>query len=447
MNKIKLTKRTVEAVKPNDARICLHDTEIKGFQCRISPAGVRTYYLYYRTENGRERRPKIGEHGTITSEEARTIAKRWMAEVASGQDPSLERQIKRKGETVRDFAGRYLDQYAKVKKKASSAETDALNINVHIIPNLGNLKVTDVSRRDIVRLHQSMSNTPYAANRVLALLSKMFNLAEQWDERPQASNPCMHIDKYKEHKRERYLTMNELAKLSGVLKEVELENVELASVVPAIRLLLFTGCRRNEILTLRWEFVDYQEGYLNLPDSKTGKKTINLTAPVREILTSITKLPNNPYVITGAKTGAHLVNLRKPWTRIRERVTLAIWKEQKDVLKVIEALMGQNGSVPSLKNVQEACLQENITLEGGLLDVRLHDFRHTYASAGVGGGQSLPIVGKLLGHTQPQTTARYAHLADDPVRRAADTIAADLEAAMEGQKLSNIVKIQGGKNE
>jgi len=323
MPKVKLTKRVVESAKPNGPRLVLHDTELKGFQCRISSSGRKTYYLYYRTTDGRERRPKIGEHGNITTEQARKTARQWLAAVADGKDPSITRQNKRRGDTVKDFCERYMQNHAYPKKKASSAEEDRLNIKNHVKPNIGNLKIADVTRRDIIHLHQRMRKIPYAANNVLALLSKMFNLAEQWEERPQRTNPCWQIDKYPQHKRERYLSSDELAELSQVLKDVEKEDSELASVVTSLRLLIFTGCRRNEILTLRWEYVDMATASLHLPDSKTGKKTIYLPDAAIVILKNISRLKDNPHVITGAKPGERLINLRKPWLRIRERVTIA----------------------------------------------------------------------------------------------------------------------------
>lgn len=281
MNKIKLSKRVVESVKPNGSRFVLNDTELKGFQCRISSSGRKTYYLYYRTTDGRERRPKIGEHGNITAEQARKTARYWLGRVADGEDPSSSRQDKRRGDTMKDFCVRYMDNHAIPKKKASSAYEDQLNINKHIIPKIGCLKVTEVTRRDIIRLHQFMRKTPFAANHTVALLSKMFNLAEQWEERPSRTNPCWKIDKYPEYPRERYLTPGELSELSQVLNEVEKEDTEVPSVVPAIRLLIFTGCRRNEILTLRWEYVDLETSCIRLPESKTGKKTVYLPAAAK----------------------------------------------------------------------------------------------------------------------------------------------------------------------
>ena len=183
------------------------------------------------------------------------------------------------------------------------------------------------------------------------------------------------------------MSNDELAHLGEVLTEAEHTGTELPSAIAAIRLLLFSGCRRSEILTLQWEHVDFERQCLRLQESKTGAKTVYLSPPALEVLTGTERQEGNPYVIRGAKPGAHLVNLTKPWMRIRARA--------------------------------------------GLDDVRLHDLRHSFASVAVAGGLSLPLIGALLGHTQPQTTARYAHLAADPLRQATDLVGRRIAAAME----------------
>jgi integrase len=215
----------------------------------------------------------------------------------------------------------------------------------------------------------------------------MMNLAEVWRMRPNGSNPCRHIKKYRENKRERYLSEAELARLGEALTEVDQDGTVMPSAVAAIRLLIFTGARLSEILTLRWDYVEHS--YLRLPDSKTGAKVIYLNPPASELLARLPRIVDNPYVIPGNKPGARLVNLQKPWRLIRARA--------------------------------------------GLEDVRIHDLRHTFASIGAASGLSLPMIGKLLGHTQAATTERYAHLADDPVRAASEAIGQRIDAAMKGE--------------
>lgn len=408
MIKLKLTKTSIEkqikesGLPEKGKRLILGDTDTKGFQCRVMPSGSKAFYLYYRTKDGTERRPKIGDYGDITTEKARIIAEDWTFEVKQGNDPSLERQDDRKNATFKTFSKEYIKTHAKKKKRASSVIEDQRNLDNHILPKFGTKKITAINKQDIRKLHNAMSDTPYAANRVFALLAKMFNLAEEWDYRPQNTNPCGTLKgiKYTEDGRERYLDQTELQRLSKVLKKVEIEKVEMPSVISAIRLLVFTGCRRNEILSLKWDYVDFDKKCINLPDSKTGKKTIYLTAPALEVLSNIKRKEKNPYVITGHKIGKHLVNIQKPWARIRKKAELD--------------------------------------------DVRIHDLRHTFASHAIGAGSSLSMIGALLGHKQIQTTERYAHLADDPLRKAADTIGAVLNTAMnKPSKKDNVVKLKG----
>ena len=227
---------------------------------------------------------------------------------------------------------------------------------------------------------------------LFGVLSKMFNLAEAWGLRKDGANPCRFVEKYKEHKRERFLTEDEFRRLGQVLSEVEAEGSEALSAVTAIRLLMLTGCRLGEVQTLRWENVDLEAGELRLPDSKTGARMVPLSRAAG-VLAALPRDPDNPWVIAGRKPGAHLTDLQHPWRRIRARA--------------------------------------------GLGDVRIHDLRHSFASRALALGESLPMIGKLLGHTQVQTTARYAHLARDSVKasasKIADSIGADILAGESGR--------------
>lgn len=335
----------------------------------------------------------IGIFGAITPEKARKIAKTRANEVQHGGDPGAERSEAAKAPSVAQLADRYMAEHARPKKKPRSAKSDESNLNNHVLPALGSKKVATITRADISRLHHSMRKSPGAANRVLALLSKMFTLAEKWGLRPDGTNPCRHVERNPERKLERYLSEKELARLAEVLAEAERTRTELPSALAAIRLLLFTGARLSEILTLKWEHV-YMEGKcLRIPDSKTGAKTIYLPPSGLEILAGLEQSDDNPYVIIGAKHGRHLVNLRKPWGRIRARAKLD--------------------------------------------DVRIHDLRHSFASMAVAGGLSLPMIGALLGHTQPTTTQRYAHLASDPLQQAVTIAGGRIAAAMgQGVKVS-----------
>jgi integrase len=346
----------------------------------------RVVHGKYRTRDGRQRWFTIGRHGSPwTPELARREAQRLLGAVANGEDPAAAKQETRGAATFAAFAERYLADHAIAKKKASSIRMDRINLAKHILASLGRRTLNEISRADIARLHSGMRQTPGAANRCLALLSKMMNLAEGWGLRPDGSNPCRHIQKYSEHSRKRYLSTEELLRLGAACTEAERE--ELPYFAALVRLLIFTGARLSEIQKARWDAIDFGTGSLRLADSKTGAKTVILPAPALELLAHLPRVDGNPHVIPG-EGGRYLVNVWKPWNRLR---TLA-----------------------------------------KLPDIRLHDLRHSFASVGAASGMSLNIIGGLLGHTQAQTTKRYAHLATDPLKAAANQIADTIAAAMRG---------------
>ena len=259
-----------------------------------------------------------------------------------------------------------------------------------VIADFGQMRAQDLRRSDVARLHRDLANTPRQANHMLAVVSKLYNWAKIEGYVPSHSeNPARDIEKYRESKRERYLSETELARLGKVLAESETEGTASPYAIAALRLLIFTGARLSEILTLRWSDIDLERRLLRLPEGKTGPRDVYLSAPALEVLSALPRLSNNPYVIVGGKAGSHIINLRKPWVRMRPRA--------------------------------------------GLDDVRIHDLRHSYASVGVSGGLSLPIIGKLLGHTQIGTTERYSHLADDPVRAANEAVGRKIDAALKGK--------------
>lgn len=372
----KLTKKIIESTQSQDKDVILWDSEISGFMCKVTPAGKKSYFLYYRTHDRRQRRPKIGDHGVVACEQARIIAGRWFLEVSQGKDPSSDKQQLREMPTLKELAAQYMTEHAP-RKKASSRKEDNRLWQQYVLPALGTLKVSSLERSDISKLHHSLHHMPTTANRVLSLLSKALNLAELWGYRPNHSNPCLHVKKYTEQKRETFLNQEQIARLMAILNEEE-KNSHNPWSLYAIRLLLITGCRLNEILTLKWEEVDFNNQCLRLSDSKTGKKLVYLSTVAVDLLKKVPQLENNPYVICGEKKGAHLINLQKPWSRIRKKADLN--------------------------------------------HVRLHDLRHTFASIAASDGLSLPIIGALLGHKQTQTTARYAHLIGKPLLEATEKI-------------------------
>jgi integrase len=384
----KLTKRFVDSVDPDPKRdVFVWDDELAGFGLRVKPSGRKAYLIQYR-QHGRTRRLTLGAHGVLTPDKARKEAIKKLAEVAEGGDPSETRKLDREAITVKYLAERYMEEHAKPKKRSSSVTRDQKLIDRFIVPILGPLKVKAVTRANVIDMHRKVGQkTPIQANRTLALLSKMMSLAIRWGLRPDAAgNPCRYVERYRENKHERFLSPAELARLGKALEEYEKEGDELPSVFTAVRLLIFTGCRRQEILTLKWEHVDFANSCLRLPDSKTGAKIVPIGAPVIEILKKTPRIQGNPYVCPGLKPGQHLVGLPRAWARIQKIAKLE--------------------------------------------DVRIHDLRHSFASIGVSSGLGLPIIGAILGHTQAATTQRYAHLSNDPLKAAADQITQQISEAM-----------------
>ena len=392
----KITKRTVDALRAaaDGREVVLWDSEIKGFGVRVR-RGVKTYVLQYRVGGGRDaplRKLTIGKHGSPwTADEARAEARRLLGLVAHGKDPAGAKAAAKAAPTVSELAQRFLTEHVEAKRKPWTAREYRRLLDHVILPALGSKRAVDLTRQDVTRLHHARRATPTEANRALAVLSTMMNLAERWGERADGSNPCRHVGKYPERRRERFLSAQELARLGDVLAGYPRgRRMETACGyhAAAIKLLVFTGARLGEVLSLQWQWIDWERGKARLPDSKTGAKTLHLPPPALAVLAELPRVEGNPHVIVGGKTGAALVNLEKPWRAIRKAA--------------------------------------------GLDDVRLHDLRHSFASTAASGGMGLPIIGKMLGHTQAQTTQRYAHLASDPVKAAAATVAGKIEAAMVG---------------
>jgi integrase len=386
----KITKRAVDQLPPGSRDVILWDREVRGFGVRCRPSGAKHYVLKMRV-GGRQRWLTIGRHGSPwTPDNARREALRLLGLKASGHDPASERDRQKGAITITDLGKRFLQEYVPQHCKPRTAYEYQRAVDLFINPALGRHRISDVQRADVGRFHHDLRDRPYQANRALGVLSKMMNVAEEWGLRLDGSNPCRHVKKFREVKRERYLTREELQRLGVVLAQDPTKNGENPFAVAALGLLVLTGARLNEILTLRWENVDLENGLLRLPDSKTGAKLIYLNAAAIQVLRKIPRMQDNPHVIAGGKPGAHLVELQKPWRRIRAKANLP--------------------------------------------DVRIHDLRHSFASVAAGTGMSLPMIGKLLGHSQPVTTARYAHLAVDPIRAASNVIGAEIDAAMNGKK-------------
>jgi integrase len=378
MPKIKITKRTIEALKVATKDYIAFDVDLPGFGVRVMPSGKRFFLVQYR-RHGRTRRVMIGQYGVVTAELARREAIIMLGSVrGAGGDPAALRDANRQSTTMKELGARFLNEHVPVRCKLSTQAEYRRSVELFLDPFFAKQRVRSVTTADVAEFHRSLSHIPYQANRTLGVLLKMMNLAETWGMRDRRSNPCEDIERYPERKRERFLSPKELARLGQSLATAELNETETKYAVAAIRILLLTGCRLSEIQTLQWHHVDLIEKELRLPDSKTGAKTVHLGEAAVAVLEALPRVAGNPYVIVGKKEKAHLTDLQHPWRRIRKAA--------------------------------------------GLNDVRIHDLRHTFASGGLLVGEGLAMIGKLLGHTQVQTTARYAHLASDPVKQAATKI-------------------------
>jgi integrase len=383
------------------------DTDVRGFGVRRQQ-GDASYVLKVRVGT-RQRFLTIGRHGaTWTPETARREARRLLGEIAAGRDPADARAARKHSPNFNEFADRYVAEHVLVSKKPRSAAEDRRNLARHILPAFGRRLITEITSADVAKFQASKSATPIAANRCLALMSHMFNMAERWGLRPRRSNPCEHVAKYRERARERMLSPEELARLGSAFATAaagypggfNLDHPpsrrhfpEDWRAIAVVKLLIFTGARLSEVLGLRWDQVDLQRGIARLSESKTGSKTIYLTEPAVEILRSVPRSDTHRSCCPAIATGTHYSGVQKAWRRIR---ALAV-----------------------------------------LQDVRLHDLRHTHASEAVSAGESLYIVGKILGHTHAATTQRYSHLAEDPIRNAANRTAARLAKSMTSPVATN----------
>jgi integrase len=392
-----LTKRIIDALVPKKTNFFFWDTELKGFGLKVTPSGSKVYVLQYRM-GGREttaRRFTLGKHGAWTPDRARKEALKLLALVSSGTDPAEAKQASKAGLTLAKFARRYLEEHAQPHKKPRSVAEDRRNLTKLVLPVLGEKRIDKITRTHIAKLHHDLRKTPVAANRVLAVLTTLFNLAERWGHRPDGSNPCRHVQKFKERKRDRFLSEAELTHLGKVLKEAEDKQAYSLSVLAAIRLLIFLGARLSEVLSLKWEYLNFETQSLRLPDSKTGAKTLYLSPPALAVLDTLPQIQGNPHILPGVKEGAHLVNLQAAWAQLRQKANIA--------------------------------------------DVRLHDLRHNFASVAVAQGMSLPMIGALLGHHDVTTTSRYAHLSQNPLRQANEAIGNRIASVMSGESKAPVL--------
>jgi integrase len=370
----RLTDQVVRAIAaPVAGNRVRYDCELPGFGVRTTAAGAKAFVLNYRTADGRERRVTIGSWPSWKTSAARERAKALRREIDTGNDPLAQREGARQGPTVATLAERYLTEHAPRKRTSSVAEDESM-MRQHVLPRLGRQRVDAVRRVDIEAMHRAISKgTPIRANRVLALTSKMFSLAVAWEWR--ADNPCRCVEKNPENKRERYLTPAELQRLMAALAAHPYK-----SSANAIRLLLLTGARRNEVLGAQWSEFDMDAGTWVKPATRTkaGKPhRVPLSAPARQLLADMRAKAEGDALFPGRR-GEAQTTLKTFWKAVCRTAKLR--------------------------------------------DLRTHDLRHAFASHLASNGQSLLVIGQLLGHSQVATTQRYSHLFDDVQRRAVESV-------------------------
>lgn len=407
----RLTKRTVDAAPIRAERYSLWDSALPGFGLTVSPTGRKTFVLRYRAKGVARPAPKrfilIGQYGPLAPEAARRAATQLLAAVARGVDPAKTKIDAAKEMTVAECAEQFLNHHVARKRKFGTFCSYRQILQAHALPRLGTRLASSLTRSEVSTLQGDMAATPAAANRLLAVLSSMFNWAERFGHVPEGFNPTRKIERYRVRGRARYLSEHELARLASSLVTAEEVGIPYTvdeskptakhaprleyrrviigrEVTAAIRLLLMTGCRLREVLRLRWTDVDIERALFVVRDSKTGPKTVLLSRPALEVIVTLPKVGD--FLFPGHDGNKPRSDLKRPWQMIRRHADLS--------------------------------------------DVRIHDLRHSFASIGVETGLSLPVLSKLLGHSQIASTARYAHVGDDPLRRASEAIALAINTAM-----------------
>ena len=381
MPKLKLTKAVVDAAQPKNSDYELRDTAIPGFLLKVTPTGRKVFMVAYVANNGQRRKPAIGRFGEITVEQARTIAQDWLADVRKGIDPSAEKSAARRAPSVGELFQRFISDYSEPRNKPSTVRANRSSGKLYILPNLGHMKASDVSRADIANLMRKMSRTPTNANRVLSTVRKMFNMAEVWGMRPDGSNPCRHVPKYPERGKTRLITDLELRRLYAYLNKAETEGLEHPFILLAVRLQFEFAARMSEILKLEWAWVDLDNRRVAWPDSKTGGMSKPMSAEAFRLFETAPRLEKSPYVcpsIFNASRPMPKHTYYKGWQRILERA--------------------------------------------GVPRIGTHGIRHRAATDIANSGIPVKVGMVLTAHKTVTMFMRYVHTEDDPVRAAAEAV-------------------------
>ena len=383
MPSMKLTKSAVDSARPEARDYEIRDTIVPGFFCKITPAGRKVFMLSYRTPTGERRKPSLGTYGQITVDQARKLAQDFLAGVRGGADPSQERQAARTAPTVKDLADRFMVEHSEARNKPSTVRGNRTTLKVHVLPAMGKIKVADVKRSDIADLVGRLRAKPTAANHCLSLVRKMFNLAELWGLRPDGTNPCRHIKKYTGAKRTRLITDEELVRLYTYLDRADAEGLEHPILTLAIRLQFEFAARMSEVLLLEWEWIDLPNKRVVWPDSKTGGMSKPLSVEALRLLQEAPRYARSKFVIP--------------------------------------ALF--DGSVPMTKNTYWAGWKR-ILERAELPHCGTHAVRHRAATDIANSGVPVKVGMALTAHKTVTMFMRYVHTEDDPIRAAAETVAA-----------------------
>ena len=417
--KANITEEYIKTLRPKDKLYIVWDTTNKGFGVIVNIKGKKTYVAQAKV-NKKALRKKIGTVGDIPFDEALGLACAALVDMRGRSDILMQRvkekQISAAAEaemTVADLVEEFMTKHVERHCKPHTACHYRLNFENYFLPKFGNYKIKEVTRKDIRKLHDDLSDKPYTANRVIASVSKMYNQAKIWELCDGLMNPCMGIRKYREKHRVRYLRPEELKCLRLALND---EEAIAPMAVAAFRLLLYTGARRGEIQTLKWDYVNGNQ--IHLPDSKTGRKTVHLSQKAKQVLNAIPKINGNDYVITGQKQGAFLANFKHPWGRVRERATVYFLCDHStdEMAQLVNNLCASLGELPKLAQCRIEAEEQGLKFPEGLSNLRIHDLRHNFASQLAMKGMSLPLIGMALGHKKIETTARYAHLDSSAVQ-------------------------------
>lgn len=361
----KITKTLIDKLADTGADTTHWCDDLPGFGVRVQPGGRKTYVVRYRTQDGTQRKQKLGRTSDFPPDKARELARAIFYQVAQGKDPVAERQEARQAPTMAELEVKYTAEHAKKFKKASSQRADEMNWRLYILPALGSKKVRAVTNADVLKLFGDLSDKRATANQVLALLSKTFNLAEIWGMRDQNSNPCRGIKKFEIVEKELILNPDQIKALNITLLAMTARREIQGDFADFIRLLMLTGCRKSEIMLSKASWIDLHQGLLLLPDSKVGQRKIVMSPAALQIAETLVA-DGREWLIPGQRKGQPLKTPYKVWKAVKKAA----------------------GLPPEL---------------------RLHDLRHTAGSLAHMNGATQKEIAEMLGHSQLSTTERYLH--------------------------------------